>query len=181
MSHTESQQEFLEGKAAMVPCGTWMKSEMSKLMKPGQKIAFMLPPTIEGGKGDPSSIQVDIEPWMIPSKAKNSNLAIDFFKHMTSLENAKAFVKEKGTLMSIKGSNEGELPEELKVPAEMFKSSKFVWSIRFRHWYTAFFKELQDAITALVTKNLNAQGFADRLEKAAQALRDDESIKKRKV
>jgi N-acetylglucosamine transport system substrate-binding protein len=181
MSHTEAQQEFLNGKAAMVPCGTWMKSEMSKMMKPGTKIAFMRPVTVDGGKGDPSAIQVDIEPWMVPSKAKNTDLAIDFYKHMTSLENAKAFVKEKGTLMAIKGSNDGDMPEELKGPAAMFKESKFVWAIQFRHWYKTFFKEMEDSLTALMTKKLDAAGFCDRLEKAAQAVRDDETIKKRKI
>jgi N-acetylglucosamine transport system substrate-binding protein len=181
MSHTEAQQQFLNGKAAMVPCGTWLKAEMSKMMKPGTKLAFMRPPVIEGGKGDPSAIQVDIEPWMVPTKAKDPNTAIDFFKHMTSLENAKAFVKEKGTLMAIKGSNEGEMPEELKIPAQMFKESNQVWAIQFRHWYKTFFKEMEDSITALVTKKLDAQGFCERLEKAAAAVRDDETIKKRKV
>ena len=181
MTHTESQQEFLNGKAAMVPCGTWLKSEMRNMMKPGAKLAFMLPPSVEGGKGDPGAINVDIEPWMFPSKAKASDRAIDFFKYMTSLDNAKAFVKEKGTLMAIKGSNEGELPEELVLPAKAFKESKTVWSIKFRHWYKGFMKELEDSLTALLSKTLTSQQFVERLEKAAQAVREDESITKHKV
>jgi len=34
MSHTESQTEFVTDKAAMIPCGTWLHSEMSKSMPP---------------------------------------------------------------------------------------------------------------------------------------------------
>lgn len=178
MTHTEAQQDFLNGKAAMVPCGTWMKAEMKDQMKPGQKIAFFLPPAIEGGKGDPTAIQVDIEPWMVPVKSKNPQLAIDFFKFMTSVDNAKAFVKEKGTLMTIKGANDVDLPDELKAPAEALKNSKAVYSIKFRKWYDTFEKEVEDSLTALVTKKLNAQQFVDRLETAATAVREDESIKK---
>ncbi|MEI8282944.1 MAG: hypothetical protein WCG75_11100, partial [Armatimonadota bacterium] len=108
-------------------------------------------------------------------------LAIDYYKFMTSLDNAKAFVKEKATFMSIKGSNDIELPEELKAPAAAFKDSKAVWSIKFRQWYPTFEKELENSMTALVTKKATAQEFCDRVEKAAQAVREDESIKKHKA
>lgn len=178
MTHTEAEQDFLNGKAAMVPCGTWLKAEMKDSMKPGQKVAFFLPPVLADGKGDPTAIQVDIEPWMIPVKSKNPQLAIDFFKFMTSSDNAKAFVKEKGTLMTIKGANDIDLPDELKAPAAALKNSKAVYSIRFRKWYETFEQEVEDSITALVTKKLDAQAFVDRLEKAATTVREDDAIKK---
>lgn len=181
MTHTEAQEEFLNGKAAMVPCGTWITSEMKDHIKPGTKLAFFLPPVVDGGKGDPSAILVDIEPWMFPVKAKNPQLAIDFYKSMTSVENAKAFVREKGTLMAIKGGNDTELPEAVKAPSEAFKNSKMVWSIKFRQWYKVFEKELEDALTALVTKKATPEEFVARVEKAAQEVRDDESVKKHKV
>lgn len=181
MTHTESQQEFLNGKAAMVPCGTWLKSEMRTMLKPGQELAFMLPPTVDGGKGDAGAMIVDIEPWMIPSKAKAPDRAIDLFKFMTSVENAKAFVKEKGTLMAIKGSNDSDLPSELVEPAKLFKESKTVYSIKFRHWYKAFMKELEDSLTALISKNIDAVKFAERVEAAAEKVRNSPEIAKHKV
>lgn len=181
MTHTEAEQDFLNGKAAMVPCGTWLKSEMKDSIKPGQKIAFFLPPVIEGGKGDPTALQVAIEPWMVPTKSKNPQLALDFFKFMTSVDNAKKFVKEKGTLMTIKGANDVELPEELKAPVEAWKNSKALYSIKFREWYNTFEQEVEDSLTALVTKKLNAQQFVDRLEKAAEAVREDDTITKHRV
>lgn len=181
MTHTESQQEFLNGKAAMVPCGTWLKSEMRTMLKPNQELAFMLPPSVDGGKGDSGAMIVDIEPWMIPSKAKSPDRAVDFFKFMTSVENAKSFVKEKGTLMAIKGSNDSDLPTELVEPAKMFKESKTVYSIKFRHWYKAFMKELEDALTALMSKSIDSVKFADRVEAAAEKVRNDPQVAKHKV
>lgn len=181
MTHTEAQQEFLNGKAAMVFCGTWINAEMSKMMKPGQKLEFFLPPVVEGGKGDPTALMVDIEPWMIPAKAKNPELAMDFFKFMTSLDNAKGFVKEKGSLMTVKGGNDVDLPEGLKAPADAYKNSKHIWAIRYRQWYKSFETELENAITALVTKSLTPEAFAERMEKAAQAVRDDATLTKHKV
>jgi N-acetylglucosamine transport system substrate-binding protein len=102
MSHTQAQAGFLNRKAAFVPCGTWIHPEMKDSWPKGRKIAFMLPPTVDGGKGDPTAIQVAIEPWMVPAKAQNKELAIDFFKYMTSVEKSKHIVEEKGTLMAIK-------------------------------------------------------------------------------
>lgn len=181
LTHTQAQTDFLNGKAAMVPCGTWIKSEMKDHFKPGQKVTFFLPPAVVGGKGDPTAIQVDIEPWLVPVKAKNPQLGIDYYKSMTSLENAKRFVREKATYMSVKGSSQTEIPEELKAPADAFNGSKTVWSIKFRSWYKVFEKELEDSMTALITKKVTATEFCDRVEKAAQAVREDDQIKKHKV
>ena len=181
LTHTQSQTDFVNGKVAMVPCGTWITSEMKEVLKPGQKLTFFLPPTVDGGKGDPTALEVDIEPWMVPVKAKNPQLGIDYYKYMTSLENAKAFVKEKGTFMSIKGSNDIDLPEALKAPADAFKNSKTIWSIKFRQWYKTFEKEFENSMTSLVNKKLTAAQFCDRVEKAAQAVREDDTIKKHKA
>ncbi len=184
MSHTESQSEFLNGRAAMIPCGTWLYSEMQKVMPPGAKMEFMLPPVVAGGKGDPTALLIGIEPWMVPSKAKNANAAIALYRYMTSLDKAKQFVREKGTLMAIKGSEETQLPEVLKTPLQYFKASKTVYADQFRNWYPDFEKELENALTSLLNNQSTPEQFCDRVEAAAQKVRDgweDESIHKHKV
>ena len=181
LSHTESQQEFLQGKAAMIPCGTWLESEMSKVMPPGAQMAFMLPPVVAGGKGDPSSLIIAIEPWMVPSGAKNPNGAVALFNYMTSLPKAKQFVEQKGTLMAIKGSDEAKLPKTLVEPARVFKESKDVWAQMYREWYRAFEKEIENALTAMLNGELTPQGFCDRVEAAAEKTRNDTDIIKRKA
>lgn len=178
LSHTEAQQEFLQGKAAMIPCGTWLSSEMKDVMPEGAKMEFFLPPAVSGGKGDPSAVIVAIEPWMVPTGAKNQNAAIELFKYMTSLDNAKKFVEEKGTLMAIKGSEKAKLPPVLEVPAKAFAASKMVWSVHYRQWYPSLDTEIQNALTALLTGETNAVGFCDRVEAAAEKIRKDDSITK---
>ncbi len=181
MSHTESQTDFLRGKAAMIPCGTWLESEMKNNMPQGAKVAFFTPPTFGDGQGDPTAVQVAIEPWMVPSATKNPALAVDFFKYMTSKEKAAEFVKTKGTLMAIKGANDGDLPESLKSPAAAYTGTKFAYTIRFREWYPSFEKELEDAVTALLTGSLTPEAFCERVEAAAEKTRKDANITKRKV
>ena len=181
LSHTQSQQGFVESKAAMIPCGTWLYAEMKNTMPKGSQMEFMLPPIVKGGAGDPTALLISIEPWMVPSKAKNPEGAIAFYRYMTSLPVAKRFVQEKGTLMAIKGSDEGDLLSVLKGPSAAFKRSKLAWADQYRAWYPGLETEAEGALTSLLNKGLTPQGFCDRMEAAAEKVRGDDSITKHKL
>ena len=181
LDHTSSQRAFLDGKAGMIPCGTWLYSEMEKNMPAGAKMQFMLPPSVPGGKGDPTSLLIGIEPWMVPSKAKHKAEAIDLFKYMTSLPKAKEFVEKKGTLMAIKGSDEVKLPEVLVEPAKAFKSSQYVWAVQYRQWYRTFNTALEGLMASLLEGKITPQEFCDKAEEEAEKVRADDTIKKHKA
>lgn len=181
MSHTESQTQFLNGKAAMIPCGSWLYSEMSKVIPKGAQMEFFLPPVVDGGKGEASALLIGIEPWMIPTDAKNANAAVAFYKYMTSLPKAKEFVEKKGTLMSIKGSDTAKLPTVLVQPAAAMKAAKEVWANQARTWYPAMEKEIEGALTSMLNKEITPQQFVERCEAAAEGTRKDSSIPKHKL
>ncbi|HEY0868606.1 MAG TPA: extracellular solute-binding protein [Fimbriimonas sp.] len=181
LSHTESQTEFLNGKAALIPCGTWLYSEMQKVMPPEAKMQFMLPPAVKDGKGDPTAIQISIEPWMVPKDAKNASAAISFFKFLTSLPKAKEFVEQKATLMAIKGSDQANLPATLVEPAKAFRESKTVWSYIMRQWYPSLETEVENALTSMLNAEITPEQFCDRAEAAAEKVRKDDSIAKHKL
>ena len=162
MSHTESQTQFVNGKAAMIPCGSWLPSEMKEVTPPTAKMQFFLPPVVDGGKGDTSTMLIGVEPWMIPNDAKNPEAGIELFRYMTSLPKAKEFVETKNTLMAIKGSDEVKLPEVL-VPQ------------------SAALKDIEGALTSMLNGELTPQQFVDRCEAAAEKTRKDSSIPKYKV
>jgi N-acetylglucosamine transport system substrate-binding protein len=180
MSHTESQTEFLNGKAAMIPCGTWLNSEMKEVSKPGQRMEFMLPP-MPPGPGDAGNVCIGIEPFVVPSKAKNPQGGIEYFRYLTSLSKSKEFVEEKGTLMAIKGSDQAKLPAHLVKPAEAFRNSKSVWSTEYRLWYPALNKEAENAMAALLAGEITPDQFCERCETAAAAARADKNLPKHKV
>ena len=179
LSHTESQTDFLNGKAAMIPCGTWLDTEMKKTMPAGAQLQYMVTPA-PAGSGDPTAVPIDIEPWMIPTDGKNHDGAIDFLKYMTSLEKAKQFVIEKSTLTAIKGSEKVNLPHSLEAPLAAFNGSKTQWSYELRYWYAVMETEIENALTQLVNGGTAAQ-FCDRCEAAADKIRKDNSVKKHKV
>jgi N-acetylglucosamine transport system substrate-binding protein len=150
-------------------------------MPKGAALEFMLPPVLSYGKGEPTAVVIKTEPWMIPTKAKHPQEAIELFKYMTSLPKAKQFVEQKGTLMAIKGSDETKLMPELVNAAKAIRESKDTYAILYREWYPALNQEMENALTALLNGTETPESFCDRIEKKAEELRNDSSVVKRKV
>lgn len=181
MSHTESQMEFVLGRAAMIPCGTWLGSEMKMQIPPSFHMEYFNPPTLDDGKGDPSVVLCGVETWIIPKAAKHPDVAADFFKFMTSLEMAKKFIVQKNTLMSIKGSDEVDLPPTLVAPAKCMNAASTTYGTDYGDWYRTMGKEIQEAMSSLLNGRSNPQQCVDRMEKAAENCRKDSSIPKHKA
>jgi ABC-type glycerol-3-phosphate transport system substrate-binding protein len=83
--------------------------------------------------------------------------------------------------MSIKGSDTAKLPDYLVSAAAAFRKCKTVWNFEFSHWYPSLDTEYQNALTALLTSAATPEQFVDRLEKAAEAVRQDTSLPRHKV
>ncbi|HET6455744.1 MAG TPA: extracellular solute-binding protein [Armatimonadota bacterium] len=181
MSHTEAQMEFVLGRAAMIPCGTWLGSEMKDQLPKGFHMAFINPPVIEGGKGDPTITSAGVETWIIPADGKNHDLAADFFKFMTSLDMAKQFVIKKNTLMAIKGSDDQELPPDLVGAAECAAKASALWDADYANWYQTMRKDVESAMAALLNKEKTPEQALAAMEKLAQATAKDSSIPKHRV
>ena len=69
----------------------------------------------------------------------------------------------------------------MQAPAQALKDAKTVYAMRYREWYPAFHKELENATTALLNGQVTPEGFCDRVEAAAEKTRNDSSIKKWKM
>lgn len=185
LNHTDSQAAFYEGKAAMIPCGSWLHAEMENYRKdmkgPVPVAEFMRVPNLTGGKGDPTAIQVGIEPFVIPSGAKDNSAGIEIYKYMTSPEKAKQFVEQKGTLMAVKAADGVKYPSHLVKAAEIFDGAQTKWHSDFRQWYPTLGKEAENAMAALLGGDITPQQFGERIEKEAAKVRNDKNITKRKV
>ena len=71
------------------------------------------------------------------------------------------------------------LPSGLSSVAEAVKAAgPNVFSYRFRTWYAPLSKAVDDATGELLTKRLNPEQWADRVQKAADAVAKDTSIAK---
>jgi ABC-type glycerol-3-phosphate transport system substrate-binding protein len=142
---------------------------------------YFNPPTIKGGKGDPTITSSGVETWIIPKLAKHPDEAADFYKLMTSLKMAKEFVVKKNTLMSIIGSDDVELPPDLIEPAKCMRQASNTWDREHADWYKAFGTATENALAALLIGEITPQHCVDRMEAAATKTRNDKSIPKHKM
>ncbi|MCL6518230.1 MAG: extracellular solute-binding protein [Armatimonadetes bacterium] len=182
MSHTEAQMEFILGRAAMIPCGTWLGSEMKNQIPPGFKMDFINPPVVKGGKGDPSIVSAGPESWIIPKEGKHHDIAADFFKFMSSIDMAKKFIVQKNTLMSIKGAAEQvKLPPDLVSAAKCMREAKATWDMDFEQWYPSMKAATESAMGALLSGEMTPKQCVDAMEAAAEKVRKDKSIPKHKI
>jgi raffinose/stachyose/melibiose transport system substrate-binding protein len=69
-----------------------------------KKLDFFPFPTMPGGKGDPSDVQGSTAPvWSVSKKSKNSDLAIELVKELTTVETAQAYSDRTGSVVAVKG------------------------------------------------------------------------------
>ena len=79
LTHTESQAEWLQGKAAFIPCGTWLENEMRTVTPEGFNMVIAPTPGttdetfdwIDGSSG---------EPFMVFANAKNPVAGMEFLR-----------------------------------------------------------------------------------------------------
>ncbi|MFN3651913.1 MAG: extracellular solute-binding protein [Armatimonadota bacterium] len=178
MSHTEAQMEFLNGRAAMIPCGTWLETEMKEQTPAGFRMRFFTPPHVEGGKGDPTALQVGTEPWLIPTQARNQALAIRYLKYITTPKKAREFVLAKGTLSAIREANVDPLPDTLASAAEALRSAGVTWTPNYTRWYKELEEICRSEFASLLMGSSTPEQFAAKMEAAAQRLNRDPNVPK---
>lgn len=77
LDHTQAQSEWLMGKAAFIPCGSYLESEMKDAPREdGFEWGFCTAPVMN--EGDDRYVYTQIEEMWIPAAAKNVDLAKEF-------------------------------------------------------------------------------------------------------
>ena len=179
MNHTESQMEFLVGRVAMIPCGTWLHSEMRNLLPPDFKMAFMLTPVFPEGVGDPGAVLAGIDgQWLVSSQTQHPDESVDFLKFLASPEKAKEFVLKKGSLMSLKIPADFDPPEYLREAFRAANKAQTIYNPDFESWYPALATEINNAFNNVYNEIITPEEFLERLERVSQKIRQDQNIHK---
>lgn len=181
MDHTGSQAEFVLGRAAMVTCGTWLGTEMEKQTPPGFHMEVFYPPLPTNSKCERNTLCTQREFWIVPKDGKHPDVAIDFFKYMTSLDQAKRWVKEKKTFTAIVGSDQVDLDPYLVEPSKVMHDAKSFWNAESELWYPTLRDASSAALGGMLNGDLTPKECVDRMEAAAKKVREDDSIAKHKI
>jgi N-acetylglucosamine transport system substrate-binding protein len=180
MSHIESQMEFLIGRAAMIPCGTWFHSEMAKMLPPDFEADFMPPPAFADGEPAGTYVYagVDGKGWCIPTAAKHPREAIEFCRYVLAPQNAKRFAEAKGALTAILYDSELNVPPHLEEPMRLIAESKSTYTYMVGEWYPKLMRAQVDAFRDLYNELLTPREFVQKMENLSQRTARDPSVRK---
>lgn len=181
MTHTESQLEWVNGRAAMVWCGLWLKNEMKKALPDGFEMGCFALPKVVGGKGDQTAVYGGGgENFFVFKDAQNPELALDFLKFLLSRQNAQTYVQRLDTLSTVKDCTEGvPISPELQGAVKVVKGSSRIFNDRLAGLYLEFGQtELLDALGNLLANRLTPEQFGQRLEASIEKVRRNPEVYK---
>jgi N-acetylglucosamine transport system substrate-binding protein len=176
LNHTESQAEWLNGKAAFIPCGTWLENEMKTTTPEGFNMVIDQPP----GEGN-GTLAAGGEPFIVPSKAKNPEAGMEYLRCLISKDSAKWFAVNVSSMMPVFGGTEGVkvsagMESAVKL-AEVCAGKTFPW-MSYEAWYSDLGKESSAKIGDVLTGLITPDQFIEDVQKMADKVKADPEVTK---
>ena len=180
LTHTESQAEWLNGKAAFIPCGTWLENEMKDQTPADFKMTAAGIPGYADGKGDNSAVAAGGgEPFVVFAKGKNVKGGMEFLRAQLSRSSAKWFAENVSSIMPVSGVTDLKATEGVKSAiAVVEKAGKNIIEFKIVDWYSEFSKEIEQRTGELLTGVVKPEGFVDLMQKKADEIAANADIKK---
>jgi ABC-type sugar transport system permease subunit len=97
----------------MIPCGAWLKSEMIGKIPDGFELGCFNQPIVENPKGDPTAVNVHVEPFYVMSRSKHPRQGVDFLRFITSRRMAGRFARMQDSPTAVRGTNAGNLSKDM--------------------------------------------------------------------
>ncbi|MDI3402350.1 N-acetylglucosamine/diacetylchitobiose ABC transporter substrate-binding protein [Streptomyces cavernicola] len=145
LDHIQSQTAWTEGKALFLPNGSWVENEAAKTMPDDFDLAVSAPSGLDSSDKLPFGTMWASggEPFIVPSKAKNPDGAMEQLRIMLSEDSSKNFTKSVKSLTAFDGGTDGiELTPGLKsAVAALEKAGENIVNPRLQDWYVALQKE----------------------------------------
>jgi N-acetylglucosamine transport system substrate-binding protein len=184
MDHIQSQGQWVAGKAAFIPCGSWLENEEKDVTpKSGFEFAMMPDPLLSKDSKMPleTIYAAAGEPYIVPAKAKNPYGGLEYMRIMLSKEGAKGFTEKVSSLTVVQGAADG-----VKLPSGLTSAKKAldaagdnVVSWMWPSWYgTMWNPGINAVIGDLMAGRKTVDEFCDGCEAEAKKVRDDDSITK---
>jgi N-acetylglucosamine transport system substrate-binding protein len=82
LSHTEAQNAWSKGRAAFIPCGSWLESEQEQVTTPGFDMVMATVPALTGGDRLPAGavMAAGSESFLVPAGAKNGQGGLEYLR-----------------------------------------------------------------------------------------------------
>ena len=167
MGHTEAQLQFFLGHTAMIPCGSWLKSEMAGKIPDGFELGAFNLPGVPGGKGDPTALLATSGYFVVFAHSKHPAEATEFLRFMTSPKMAALFCRQRDIPVAIRGVNETNLSSDLSDLAAMIRDSHESYGSAPGEGFATMDQASSDHLLAILTGDETPIEAAAQLERAA--------------
>ncbi|NUT37148.1 MAG: carbohydrate ABC transporter, N-acetylglucosamine/diacetylchitobiose-binding protein [Hamadaea sp.] len=181
LTHIQAQTYWAKGKAAFIPCGSWLESELGEVTPAGFDMVIASPPSLSSSDALPQNAirGMGSEGYVVPFAAKNPYGGLELLRILLSPTASKSFTKQTQTLTSLAGYTPEQAGTGLQSIRDALSASgtnTFYW--RYGTWYSKLQQEASAATSALMTKEINPDQWAERCQKMADKLREDPSVPK---
>lgn len=183
MTHIESQQAFLDGKAAFLPCGSWLENEMRKTTPAGTEMTLLPMPDLTDKDAKPyGTLRAEAgEPFVVPAKAKNQAGGLEFLRIMLSKDAARNFAQATSSLSIVKGSADSVTNSTALTSVNKAATAAGDNLLHYRSvtdWYPTMINEWEAATGELMAGRFTADQWIDKVQAAADKVAADSSIQK---
>jgi N-acetylglucosamine transport system substrate-binding protein len=181
LSHTESQAAWLEGKAAFIPCGTWLENEMKGVIPEGFQMVINASPSLSAEDVLPQTAgNISAGETFIVPTGKNPAGGMEYLRLLFSLEGGKAFSEATKSLTVVTGSADGlDLGTAFQSAQDgITAAGANTWSVRYTGWYVDLGEEAKNQFGLLLTGGTSVEDMVSTLQDLTDQIRDDDSITK---
>ncbi|MGY4719735.1 N-acetylglucosamine/diacetylchitobiose ABC transporter substrate-binding protein [Naumannella cuiyingiana] len=182
MDHTTSQAEWLNGRGALLPCGSWLENEMKGKVpdgfdmktfptpsSPGDQLPFE---ALHGGAG---------EPFIVAEQSANKPGGMEYLRMMLSKEATTQFANLTGNLCAVKGAGDNltDPSTALKSVADWVSAAgeNVFYPLAFT-WYAALKDGQKDPMRALLNGSMKAEQYCETMQGVSDSVKNDPKITK---
>ena len=182
MTHTESQQIFVDGKCAMIPNGSWMPNEQAATTPVGFRMKFSGVPAPKDSKGIPNALALSVGSAELQvGNGANPLWGMEVMRRIFSPTVQQVFAEKIGSPMPTKDmlGADAKVSDVWKSTIEVIKKSEGNnIIISGGIFYPTLYKAYGDQIGDIWTGKISAKDAMGLVERSAKEIREDDTITK---
>lgn len=179
LSNAETQMAFISHEFALLPCGSWLETEMADAWTKDWNLKFL--PYSFGNEADDAYYGVNILVSMVSADTENMDLVCEFYRFLYSdPESIADSAAIHANIVQLPGFEEtyGDLIVPSVQNATVTIESMRGVNLEGTLWYTTLNPEIGDMIIGLMGGELTAEEFIQHGYELFKGIAEDDSIKK---
>jgi N-acetylglucosamine transport system substrate-binding protein len=180
LTHIQSQTEWLQGKAAFLPCGTWLENEMKGVIPDGFEMVVNPMPSLANDKMPFEAIVASAgEGFIVPSHAKNVKGGMEWLRLLFSVSGARFFSQNTKSLTVVNGSGDGlDLGTAFaSAQAAIAGAGQNTFpEASFDNWYKDLHDEARNDLGGLLQGKMSVADYQSKVQDMADSIKSDSSV-----